>query len=145
MMNRREFAGTLAASAWTAKSYAEIKGSNDRLNIGVVGCGGMAGAHMNRLLKFGEKSDNFQIIAVCDLYDKRRDAAATLTGGKPFANYHDLLAQKDVDYILNATPEHWHSRVTIAAIEAGKHVYNEKPMARTVEQAKAIVAKAKAH
>ena len=144
-MNRREFAGTLAASAWTAKSYAQIAGANDRLNIGVVGCGGMAGVHMNRLLKFGEKSDNFQFMAVCDLYDKRRDAAATLTGGKPFAHYQDLLAQKDVDYILNATPEHWHSRVTIAAIEAGKHVYNEKPMTRTVEQAKAVVAKAKAH
>ena len=49
---------------------------NDRLNIGVVGCGGMAGVHMNRLLKFGEKTDNFQFTAVCDLYDKRRDAAA---------------------------------------------------------------------
>ena len=94
MMNRREFAGALAASAWTARSYARIIGANDRLNVGVVGCGGMAGVHMNRLLKFGEKTDNFQFTAVCDLYDKRRDAAATLTGGKPFTRYHDLLASK---------------------------------------------------
>ena len=100
---------------------------------------------MNRLLKFGEKTDNFEFTAVCDLYDKRRDAAATLTGGKPFTRYQDLLASKDVDYILNATPEHWHSRVTIDAIEAGKHVYNEKPMTRTVEQAKTVLAKAKAN
>jgi predicted dehydrogenase len=145
MMNRREFAGALAASAWTARSYARVIGANDRLNVGVVGCGGMAGVHMNRLLKFGEKTDNFQFTAVCDLYDKRRDAAATLTGGKPFTRYQDLLASKDVDYILNATPEHWHSRVTIDAIEAGKHVYNEKPMTRTVEQAKLVLAKAKAN
>ena len=68
-----------------------------------------------------------------------------LTGGKPFTRYHDLLAAKDVDYILNATPEHWHSQVTIDAIEAGKHVYNEKPMTRTVEQAKLVLAKAKAN
>lgn len=145
MTTRREFVGALAASTWTARSYARIVGANDRLNIGVVGCGGMAGVHMNRLLKLGEKSDNFAFTAVCDLYDKRRDAAATLTGGKPFTRYQDLLAQKDVDYILNATPEHWHSRITIDAIEAGKHVYNEKPMTRTVEQAKAVLAKAKAH
>jgi predicted dehydrogenase len=145
MISRREFAGAVTATAWTARSYAQIEGANDRLNIGVVGCGGMANAHMRRLLKFGEKEDNFKFVAVCDLYDKRRDEAAQLTGGKPYTRYHELLADKNVDYILNATPEHWHSRVTMDAIEAGKHIYNEKPMTRTVEQAKAVLAKAKAH
>jgi predicted dehydrogenase len=145
MISRREFAGVVAASAWTARSYSQIAGANERLGIGVVGCGGMANVHMNRLLKMREKSDNFEFVAVCDLYDKRRDAAAQLTGGKPFTRYHDLLAEKSVDYILNATPEHWHSHVTIDAIEAGKHVYNEKPMTRTVEQAKAVLAKAQAN
>lgn len=140
MISRREFAGGLAVSAWTARSYAQIAGANERLGIGVVGCGGMAGAHMNRLLKFGTKEDNFQFVAVCDLYDKRRDAAAQLTNGKPYTRYAELLADKNVDYILNATPEHWHSRITIDAVEAGKHVYCEKPMTRTVEQAKAVVA-----
>jgi predicted dehydrogenase len=145
MISRREFAGVIAASTWTARSYSQIAGANERLGIGVIGCGGMANVHMNRLLKLREKSDNFEFVAVCDLYDKRRDAAAQLTGGKPFTRYHDLLAEKGVDYILNATPEHWHSHVTIDAIEAGKHVYNEKPMTRTVEQAKAVLAKAQAN
>ena len=84
-MNRRDLcrdAGSVRLDG--EELWAQIAGANDRLNIGVVGCGGMAGVHMNRLLKFGEKSDNFQFMAVCDLYDKRRDAAATLTGGKPF-------------------------------------------------------------
>lgn len=141
MISRREFAGVVAASAWTARSYSQIKGANERLGIGVIGCGGMANAHMNRLLKMRQPDDDFEFVAVCDLYDKRRDAAAQLTGGKPFTRYHDLLAEKNVDYILNATPEHWHSHVTIDAIDAGKHVYNEKPMTRTVEQAKAVLAK----
>jgi predicted dehydrogenase len=145
MISRREFAGVIAASTWTARSYSQIAGANERLGIGVIGCGGMANVHMNRLLKLREKSDNFEFVAVCDLYDKRRDAAAQFTGGKPFTRYHDLLAEKGVDYILNATPEHWHSHVTIDAIEAGKHVYNEKPMTRTVEQAKAVLAKAQAN
>ena len=80
MISRREIAGVIAASAWTARSYSQIVGANERLGIGVIGCGGMANAHMNRLLKLREKSDNFEFVAVCDLYDKRRDAAAQLTG-----------------------------------------------------------------
>lgn len=105
----------------------------------------MAGVHMKRLLNAADPSDNFKFVAVCDLFDKRRDAAAQLTGGKPYTRYHDLLADKSVDYILNATPEHWHSRITIDAIDAGKHIYCEKPMTRTVEQGRAVVAKVKAH
>jgi predicted dehydrogenase len=145
MTGRREFIATVAASAWTAKSYAQIAGANERLRIGVVGCGGMANAHMQRLIKAPIHGKDYAFTAVCDLYDKRRDAAAQLTGGKPYTRYQELLADKNVDYILNATPEHWHSRITMDAIEAGKHVYNEKPMTRTVEQAKAVLAKAKAH
>ena len=145
MTGRREFIATVAASAWTARSYAQIAGANERLRIGVIGCGGMANAHMQRLMKAPGHGKDYAFTAVCDLYDKRRDAAATLTGGKPYTRYRELLADKDVDYILNATPEHWHSRITIDAIEAGKHVYCEKPMTRTVEQAKAVLAKVKAH
>ncbi|MEJ7608785.1 MAG: Gfo/Idh/MocA family oxidoreductase, partial [Bryobacteraceae bacterium] len=76
---------------------------------------------------------------------QRLDAAAQLTSGKPYKRYQELLKSNDIDYVLNATPEHWHSAITIDAIEAGKHVYCEKPMTRTVEQAKKVVAKAKAN
>jgi predicted dehydrogenase len=105
----------------------------------------MANAHMQRLMKAPAHGKDYAFAAVCDLYDKRRDAAAALTGGKPYTRYAEVLADKNVDYILNATPEHWHARITMDAIDAGKHVYCEKPMTRTVEQAKAVLAKAQAH
>src|SRR3712207_9346905 len=113
MISRRLFAGALSASVWTARSYSQIAGANNRLGIGVVGCGGMAGVHMKRLLTLGTKEDNFQFTAVCDLADKRRDQAAALTGGKPYTRYDDLLADKNVEYILKETPEHWHARISM--------------------------------
>ncbi len=140
MLSRRGFINTAAAAAVTARSYAQIKGANDRLNIGIIGCGGMAGNHMKNLLRMKE-TDNINILAVCDLWDKRLKDAADMTGGKPYQNYQDILASREIDYILNATPEHQHAHITIDAADAGKHIYSEKPMTRTVEQAKRVVAK----
>jgi predicted dehydrogenase len=140
-VSRREFFGASAAAVMTtARSYAEIKGANERLHVGVIGCGGQAMGHM-RALKRNKDTDNVETIAVCDAYDKRLDQAAELTGGKKYTNYHELLANKDIDYVLVATPEHWHSQMTLDAADAGKHIYCEKPMTRTVEQAKRVVAK----
>jgi predicted dehydrogenase len=143
MTDRRQFLAGVAGTAWTAKSYGQIAGANERLRIGVIGCGGMAGAHMDRLMKAPAHGKEYTFTAVCDLYDNRRDKAAERTGGKPYTRYQDVLADNNVDYVLNATPEHWHARITLDAIEAGKHVYCEKPMTRTVEQAKTVVAKLK--
>ncbi len=147
-MNRRRFLGQVvvgagAASLWTAKSYGAIQGANERLRIGVIGCGGMANSHMDALLKMKE-SDNIDIVGVCDVYTKRLDAAAAKTGGKPFKTYQELLGQKDIDYVLIATPEHWHHRMALDALDAGKHVYVEKPLTHTIDQAKEVVAKVKA-
>lgn len=146
-MNRRRFirnvaVGAGAASLWTARSYSAIQGANERLRIGVIGCGGMANHHMDALLKM-KQSDNIDITAVCDIYQKRLDAAAAKTGGKPYPKYPDLLKQKDVDYVLIATPEHWHHRMILDALDAGKHVYVEKPMTHTIEQSKEVVARVK--
>src|SRR5713226_7295814 len=104
-ISRREFVG--AAALLRAGSYSRILGANERLRVGVIGAGGMATAHMNALLGMKD-SDNVEIIAVSDVYDKRRDGAARLTGGKPYKDYRALLDNKDVDYVLVATPEHWH-------------------------------------
>jgi predicted dehydrogenase len=136
-LSRRKFLG--AAASVTASSYAAVKGANDRLLIGVVGCGGMASGHMRMLMK-NKAEMNIDIVAVCDLWDKRAEAAAALTGGKPLRDYRQLLAMNEIDYVLNATPEHWHARIIIDAASAGKHLYSEKPMTRTVEQAKQVVA-----
>ena len=120
-----------------AKSYSRIIGANERIKIGVIGCGGMANGHMEALLKMKE-SDNVEITAVCDVYTKRLDKAKELTKAQAFKNYQEILGKKDIDYVLIATPEHWHYQMTLDAIDAGKHIYVEKPMTHTIEQAKHI-------
>src|ERR1041384_5461691 len=138
--SRRGFLG--AATAMTARAYSQVKGANDRLRIGVIGCGGMATHHMQSLMKVRE-AENFEILNVCDIYSKRAEAAASLTGGKVVKDYRNLLQNKDIDYVLIATPEHWHYQMTMDAADAGKHIYCEKPMTHTVEQSKKVVAKVK--
>ncbi|MEZ5355505.1 MAG: Gfo/Idh/MocA family oxidoreductase [Bryobacteraceae bacterium] len=127
----------------TAKSYAAIPGANDRLRIGVIGCGGMATGHMRQLVRMKD-AENFEFTAVCDLFDKRTDASAQLTGApNKYRDYRKLLENKEVDYVLIATPEHWHAQCTMDAADAGKHIYCEKPMTYNVDQAKQVVAKIK--
>ncbi|HZT33729.1 MAG TPA: Gfo/Idh/MocA family oxidoreductase [Bryobacteraceae bacterium] len=139
-LSRRTF--VTAAGMLAARSYAQVKGANERLRVGVIGCGGQAMGHMHALVRM-KNTDNVAVSAVCDVFDKRAAQAAQLTGGKIYKNYHDLLADKDVDYVLIATPEHWHFQMTMDAADAGKHIYCEKPMTYNVEQAKKVVAKIK--
>ena len=141
-VTRREFFGTAAAAVSTARAYSQIAGANERLRIGVIGCGGMATGHMRQLVRTKE-ADNIEIAAVCDIFDKRADQASKITGGRIVKDYRGLLESKDVDYVLIATPEHWHAQMSMDAADAGKHIYCEKPMTRTVEQAKKVVAKIK--
>jgi predicted dehydrogenase len=139
-VSRRDFVrAAAAASLLTARAYSQVAGAAERLRIGVIGCGGMATYHMETLLKMRE-SDHVEIVAVCDVYQKRLDAAAKLTGATPHRDYRRLLDRKDIDYVLIATPEHWHARMTTDAAAAGKHIYCEKPMTRTAEEARKVVA-----
>src|SRR5712692_7318885 len=139
LMTRRTF---IASSTATALSYSQIQGANERLRIGVIGCGGQATGHMRALVKMRE-ADNCDVPAVCDVYDKRAEKAAQLTGGKIVKDYRRILDDRDIDYVLIATPEHWHYQMTIDAASAGKHIYCEKPMTHGVEQSKRVVAKIK--
>jgi predicted dehydrogenase len=150
-ITRRQFAMRLAASTagfatfgstmgMSAKSYSRIIGSNERLEIGVIGCGGMANHHMRSLLEM-KQQDNVEIASICDIYTKRLDAAKELTGARTFKNYQEILEDRYIDYVLIATPEHWHYQMTLDAIEAGKHIYVEKPMTHTIEQAQNIASK----
>ncbi|HVX67786.1 MAG TPA: Gfo/Idh/MocA family oxidoreductase [Bryobacteraceae bacterium] len=141
-LTRRTFVASVAASLATASSYARVAGANDRLRIGVIGCGGMATAHMHALVKMRE-TDNFDILTVCDIYDKRLGEAAKLTGAKTQKDYRALLDDKNIDYVLIATPEHWHYQMALDAADAGKTIYVEKPMTHTAAQAKKLVAKVK--
>jgi len=138
-LSRRDFiSGVIGTSVVCASYGSRILGANERLRVGVIGCGGMGSSHIRALVNMKE-TDNVEIVAVCDAYQKRLEAAAAATGARKFTDYRQMLDQKDVDYVLIATPEHWHSRMTLDAAGAGKHIYCEKPMTYTVDQARQVV------
>lgn len=136
MITRREFIDALAvgtaslAIGTTAKSYAQILGSNDRLNFAVIGLNGRAYAHLSALKANKAKA---RISHVCDVESnilKRFADSATQEMGEAPATHKDfrkVLALKEIDAITIATPDHWHAPMAIAGVQAGKHVYVEKP------------------
>lgn len=138
-ISRRSFLSGAAAALTTARSYSQIAGAGERLRIGVIGCGGMAAGHMQALMKMKEQA-NIDVLAVCDVWEKRLEKAVEITGGRPYKDYRHILDDRSIDYVLIATPEHWHYQMTMDAAAAGKHIYCEKPMTHTVEQAKKVVA-----
>jgi predicted dehydrogenase len=127
-------------SGYDLLGNSRIIGANERIRVGVIGCGGMANAHIDAILKMKE-SDNIEIAAVSDIYSIRLDQAREKTQAQPIEDYRKLLDSKDIDYVLIATPEHWHYQMTLDAIDAGKHIYVEKPMTHTIEQAAGITRK----
>src|SRR5215475_8865788 len=141
-ISRRAFVSASAASiAGAAASASRVLGANNRLRIGIIGCGGLArGAHIPSLMKMKE-ADNVEIVAVCDVYQKRLDQASATTGASAVKDYRAILDRKDIDYVAIVTPEHWHARMTLDAADAGKHIYCEKPMTWSIEQAKLVVKK----
>ncbi len=151
-LTRRRFIQTTGwaagAATLSARSYAQVTGANSRLNVGFIGCGGMAGAHLGALLSMREE-ENLGVLAVCDVYKTRaegfRDKIREAGGGNALAtqDYREVLAMKDVDYVVIATPEHSHAYLSLAAMDAGKHVYCEKPMTHNVEDSLKVVKKAK--
>lgn len=117
-------------------------GANDRINIAFVGVGGMGGAHVHHFAD-DAANRNTRIVGICDVNQKRREAnkAYAISKGaadatcKVTKDYRELLADKSVDCILIATPEHWHGQIAAHAMEAGKHVYIQKPMTRYLDEA----------
>ncbi|MBI2949340.1 MAG: Gfo/Idh/MocA family oxidoreductase [Verrucomicrobia bacterium] len=136
--SRREFlkSSALATSALAlpASSYSAVLGANDRINFAVIGCGGMGTGHVNSLVK-RSPADNILVRAVSDVYQRRVTRAKGICKGDGYLDYRKLLERPDVDAVLIATPDHWHAKISIDAMDAGKHVYVEKPMTHTVEQA----------
>jgi predicted dehydrogenase len=122
-----------------AATLAAAQRPADRVRVGVIGCGIRGvGAHVRTLLKMKE-ADNVEVAAVCDVFDKRAQQAAQMTGARAYRDYRQLLANKDVDVVVIATPDHWHAPMAIDAATAGKHIYCEKPMTHTADEARRVV------
>ncbi|MHC5011273.1 MAG: Gfo/Idh/MocA family protein, partial [Planctomycetota bacterium] len=133
-LTRRKFIAASAGAviATTAASRARVFGANERLGVALIGTGGQGSHHLGKLLR----NEAVDIVAVCDIYKPRLERAAASSKGKPYHYYRDVLDRSDVDCVWIATPDHWHSRMAIDAMEAGKDVYCEKPMARYWHEAK---------
>jgi len=136
---RRFLQGIGGASLLTAASYSRILGANDRIRMAVIGAGSRGRSVMGIFNKVGAEQVDF--IQVCDVYEPYQQMALKLAreSAKATVEYREVLNNKDVDAILNATPDHWHSQVVIDAVQAGKDVYTEKPFALSIEQGAKIV------
>ena len=129
---------TSSAIATSPKSYSKILGANDRLGVANIGCGGIAQSHAKSIKSIVEKQ-NLAPIAAADCWLKRANDLAKVTGAEQvFQDYRKVLDLKEVDYVTIATPEHWHSQMTLDALAANKHVYCEKPMTHTFAEGIAV-------
>jgi predicted dehydrogenase len=149
-VDRRTFLKGAAAlgigAAAMRRLDARVIGANDRINIAVIGVGGQGRGHFNDTWdRTRDANQKVQLVAACDVWDVRAKDAADVTGGeaKPYRYYPELLARRDVDAVIIATPDHWHAKISIEAMEASKDVYCEKPMTLYWEQAKEVAAVAK--
>ncbi len=115
---------------------ANVAGANNRLVVGYIGVGNMGQTHV-RSQKSKAAENNVVQVAVCDVSKHRAEEAKGLIGDgvEVFADYEKLLARKDIDAVTIATVDHWHGPFTVAALNAGKHVYCEKPMTRYLGEA----------
>ena len=116
----------------------------EKLRIGIVGCGGIAnGKHLPALKN---ESDRVEMVAFCDLIPERAKQAAKEYGtpdAKTCTDYHELIADKSIDVVHVCTPNRSHCEISVAALEAGKHVMCEKPMAKTAADARKMLEAAK--
>ena len=146
-MKRREFinriARTTAVVSTGALSSQRVLGANDRVRVGLIGCGGR-GMLVARLMR---DVPNVEFAAVCDLNPPHLARAKEWAGAsaKDYKDFRRLLEQKDVDAVLIATPDHWHAIPSVLACQAGKDVYVEKPLAHNIKEGRAMVAAARHH
>src|SRR5712675_3035551 len=138
--DRREFiaAGTAALLSGAMTESARGFAANDTLRVGLIGCGGRC----RHLLKSFPQLPNVKITAVCDVWDANLAEGKKLADPKAFTTkqYEELLARKDVDAVLIGSPDHWHVPLTVAACQAGKDVYVEKPLTHDLSEGKAVIA-----
>lgn len=151
--NRRHFVKTAAASIAApfilpSRVWSAATAPSSRLNLGFIGLGKMNSGHLNNFLS----RDTVQVVAVCDVDTSRRENAKQTVekrygekkvegykGCSAYNDFRELVARKDIDAVVIATPDHWHTITSIAALNAGKDVYCEKPLTHNIHEAVTLV------
>jgi predicted dehydrogenase len=139
-IKRRQFiarASGVGLGLLSAQSTRRILGANDRIRLGIIGAGGRGRGLMTSF----KKVPKVELVAVCDVYEPNQNLGLKLAseGAKSTYDYRELLNNKDIDAIINGTPDHWHSQILIEAVQAGKDIYTEKPFSLTIEQGMKMV------
>lgn len=148
-VNRREFLGVAATTAAagaalgtmsTRLASARVLGANDTIRIGIIGVGGRGLWGMKTAIEAGAKC-----VAVCDVCQQRREQSKQIAeesgsgGTKAYLDHRELLDRDDIDGVFIATPDHWHFDTLIDSLQAGKDVYIEKPLSKSIEEGKRMV------
>ena len=141
-INRRKFIknSILAASAFTIVPRFVLGGDgytppSDQLTKGVIGVGGMGKEHLNNI------NPDSRLLAICDVDDVHLKQALEMVDGDvdTYKDFRDLLDRDDIDIVHIASPPHWHGPMSIAAARAGKDIWCEKPMTRTIAEGQKVV------
>ena len=150
-MKRRQFIKRVAQAAATASTFAampaysaaRVIGANDRVNLGLIGCGIRGRGVLKQMLE----APNTALAAVCDVRDLRTVRTRYSYDPQPegFRDFWRVLEMREVDAVIVATPDHWHAIPTVLACQAGKDVYVEKPLAHNIKEGRAMVEAARRH
>jgi predicted dehydrogenase len=129
MIDRRSF---IIATGMTALAATRVFGANEKIRLGLIG----AGERMKGLIDSANKAAPCEIVAVSDVYGPHRDLFKERSGGlaTTHLDYREVLDNKDVDAVIIASPDHWHLRMALDALAAGKDVYLEKPVTHNLEE-----------
>ena len=140
--NRRSWIKMTASgmASLSAISYLKAAGANERLRVAVIGVGGRGRGHVTDW----KSVPNVELVSICDIDPNQIAAAMKLDGAlKSVADLRTILDDKSIDAVSIATPDHWHAPAALLALEAGKHVYIEKPCAHNFREGQALVAAAR--
>lgn len=133
MDSRRKFIGSVASGIAGSLAPSSVLGANDRLRLGILG----AGERGMELAREAASCTNAEVVAAADIYSRRLESATReYAAVRTYADYRQLLDDKAIDAVLIATPQHLHCEHFLAALDAGKHVYQEMAMAFNVDHAK---------